>query len=215
MNDTLTADDAPAPGAQLIARIVDRAAAPSDYDGFADLARSAPAHWDELLAALRDDDALHGALLDSLQPAERVELPAAPAAPAAPRGVLRQLRPWTGWLAAAALALVWLSGELRHDDALPAFPPRGNLARMPDAGPRSAPRPRDVPMAADPVLGELPLHLVGAQPARDGDGLDVLYVQPVLRRARVDRVYEMGTDEHGQPAPVPADPATFALRESL
>jgi hypothetical protein len=212
MNDTLTADDAPAPGAQLIARIVDRAAAPSDYEGFATLARGAPAHWDELLAALRDDDALHGALEDSLQPVERIELPAAPPAP---RGVLRQIRPWSGWLAAAALALVWLAGELRHDDALPAFPSRGNLARMPDAGPRSAPRPRDLPAAADSVLGELPLHLVGAQPARDGDGLDVLYVQPVLRRTRVDRVFEMGTDEHGLPAPVPADPASFALRESL
>jgi len=214
MNDTLTTDDTEAPGPQLIARIVDRAAAPADYDGFAALARSTPAHWDELLAALRDDDALHGALEDSLQPVERIELPAAPPAP---HGVLRQLRPWSGWLAAAALALVWLSGEMRHDDALPDFPARGNgnLARMPDAGPRSAPRPRDVPAAADPVLGELPLHLVGAQPARDGDGLDVLYVQPVLRRARVDRVFEMGTDEHGLPAPVPADPATFALRESL
>jgi len=212
MNDTLTSDDAPAPGAQLIARIVDRAAAPSDYDGFAALARGTPAHWDELLAALRDDDALHGALEDQLQPVERIELPAAPPAP---HGVLRQLRPWSGWLAAAALALVWLTGELRHDDSLQPFPSRGNLARLPDAGPRAAPRPRDLPVGADPVLGELPLHLVGAQPARDGGGLDVLYVQPVLRRARVDGVFEMGTDEHGLPAPVPADPATFALRESL
>jgi hypothetical protein len=212
MNDTLTTDDAPAPGAQLIARIVDRAAAPSDYEGFAAMARTAPAHWDELLAALRDDDALHGALLDSLQPAERVELPAAPTAP---RGVLRQLRPWTGWLAAAALALVWLSGELRHDDALSDFPARGNLAHMPDAGLHAGPRPRDAQPVADPVVGELPLHFVGTQPARDGAGLDVLYVQPVVRRARVDSVYQIGTDEHGQPAPVPADPASYAVHESL
>jgi hypothetical protein len=213
MNDTLTTDD-PAPGAQLIARIVDRAAAPSDYESFGALARGAPAHWEELLSALRDDDALHGALDGSLQAAERVELPAGPLAPSAPGGVLRRIGPWSGWLAAAALALVWLAGDARLEGAS-TDPARDGLARLSDADPRATPRLRDAPVAGDPVLAELPLRLVGAEPSRDGAGLEVLYVQPVLRRTRVDGVFEMGTDEQGRPAPVRVDPALLARNESL
>ena len=65
------------------------------------------------------------------------------------------------------------------------------------------------------MLGDLPLRLVSTQPSSDGAGLDLLYVQPVLRRARVDHVFEVGMDEHGRPAPVPVDPAVLAQHESL
>jgi len=200
------ADDA---DALLIARIVERAALPADYERFDTLAKARPDRWSELLAALRDDDALHLALDESLRPAELVELPTRPARA---RG-LSALRPLTGWLAAAALAVVWLTAGARLDGA--AGRPAGGepLALVPQG---DGPRLRDEPLAAgDPVLGELPLRLVGTQPAPDGDGVELLYVQPVVRRTRVDGVLQVRTDEQGRPAPVPVDPAVLVRHESL
>ncbi len=211
------AEDTEDIGPLLIARIVERAARPADYERFGALAQAAPGRWPELLAALRDDDALHLALDESLSPAERIELPVLPAAPSGP---LRSLRPgtWSGWLAAAALALVWMSGSLG-----PGAPDEGRLDDAPlaagsltEAPAEAGPRPRDAsPQGGDPVLGGLPLHFVAAQPAADGDGLELLYVQPVLRRTRIDGVLQVGTDEHGRPAPVPVDPAVLVRHESL
>jgi hypothetical protein len=211
MNDPdPTADDA---GARLIARIVERAALPADYEHFDVLARATPDRWSDLLAALRDDDALHLALDESLRPAEQVELPALPSH----AGRLRSLRPWTGWLAAAALAAIWLAGSTGTDpiDAAPGLAGSEQVALSP-APPADGPRLRDEPLqAGDSVLGELPLRLVGTQPAADGDGLELLYVQPVVRRTRIDGVFQVRTDEHGRPAPVPVDPAVLVRRESL
>jgi len=199
MNDTRDDLPEPDPGARLINRIVERDARPADYDAFGQLASTAPTRWSELLAALRDDDALHLALDESLGAAERVELPV----PAARGGLLRAVQPWggvTGWLAAAAMALLWFSNEP------PRTPANHSLARGPS---------QEAPDAGDPSLGGLPMRLVGTQPAADGTGVDVLYLQPVLRRARVDGVFEMARDEHGRPAPVPVDPAVLAHHENL
>ena len=209
MNDTLPTDEDA--GALLIARIVDRAAQPSDYDRFDALVQAAPGRWSELLSALRDDDALHAALDDDLRAADSVELPAV--SPVVRTSRLRLLGPWTGWLAAAALAVVWLTGSAGTEGA-GAPDLTAQLVASPD-GDGSGPRLRNGPPAADPVLAELPLQLVGTQRAADGAGVDFLYVQPVLRRGRIDGVLQVGTDEHGRPTPVPADPAVLVRHESL
>jgi hypothetical protein len=199
MNDAPSPADRPDEDAErLVSRIVERAALPSDYDAFATLARQGAGRWQQLLDALRDDDALHLALQESLAPAERVALPVAPPAP---RG---GLRPWTGWLAAAALALAWLSADLTRTEPGPS-----GWSLPPDDAPLSYLGP------ADAVLAELPARLVSTSPVAGGSGYDVLYVQPVLRRARVNQVVGLGSDEHGRPAPVPVDPAVLARRENL
>jgi hypothetical protein len=190
-------------GARLIGRIVEREARPADYDAFTQLAGAAPSRWHELLGALRDDDVLHAALAPALEAAERVELPA----PAVHGGVLRALRPWgalSGWLAAAALALLWF-------DSGPASPP---VSRSLADGP-SRQQARDLALEQPSGFAQPPLRLVGTEPAADGSGVDVLYWQPVLRRTRVNGVFEMAQDEHGRPAPVRVDPAVLAHHENL
>ncbi len=197
------------PGARLVARIVEREALPSDYDAFAAMAQQGSGRWQQLLDALRDDDALHLALQEALDPAERVVLPVAPRSP--PAG----LRPWTGWVAAAALALAWLSAEAARPEPGPSGWP-SSLAAAPVAPDRApaAPQPYAAGLA-DAVLAQLPPRLVGTRPAESGGGYDVLYLQPVLRRARVDQVLGLGSDEHGRPAPVPVDPAVLVRSENL
>jgi hypothetical protein len=210
MNDTH--DDLPEPdaSARLITRIVERDARPADYDAFDQLASGAPSRWRELLASLRDDDVLHLALAPALDTAERVELPV----PTSRGGVMRALRPWTsasGWLAAAALALLWFQSEPARSQ-----PSHRSLAGGPGLnGPAQEGEGFDIPVDLDAGGGQLPLRLVGTEPAADGKGVDVLYWQPVLRRTRVNGVFEMAQDEHGRPSPVRVDPAVLAHHEKL
>ena len=210
MNDTPDDLSEPDPGARLIARIVERDARPADYDAFDQLASGAPSHWRELLAALRDDDALHLALAPALDTAERVPLPVTTSR----GGMLRALRPWgsaSGWLAAAAVALLWFQSEPGKPQ-----PANRSFAGGPALGGQALDdRGLDQPFELESGAGQLPLRLVGTEPAADGKGVDVLYWQPVLRRTRVNGVFEMAQDEHGRPSPVRVDPAVLAHHENL
>lgn len=225
MNDTR--DDLPEPadpdteldsgldsGPRLITRIVERDARPADYDAFDQLASGAPSRWRELLAALRDDAALNLALAPALDTAERVELPV----PTSRGGVLRALRPWgsaSGWLAAAAVALLWFQSEPAGQPAQRSFAAGPGLNGPGLSGEALDEEDFGQPVEFDPGAGQLPLRLVGTEPAADGKGVDVLYWQPVLRRTRVNGVFEMAQDEHGRPSPVRVDPAVLAHHENL
>lgn len=59
----------------LISRILDRRAAPPDFDAFAASAGAEPSAWTDLLAALRDDAALGVAADSRLDLAEHIEAP--------------------------------------------------------------------------------------------------------------------------------------------
>lgn len=195
----LPSDD---PAREALDRILERHALPADYEAFAARARRDPACWEDLLAGLRDDDALRLALDEELEPALRVPLPA-------PRAAAGGLRAWGGWLAAAAMALLWATAELT-----PPAPVSPGWTPPVAAGPLVTDDLSGAP-APDPVLAELPSRLVGTRPAADGAGYEVLYLQPVLRRARVANVLGVGADEHGRPAAVPVDPAVLAHHESF
>lgn len=193
---------------RLISRIVDRRAEPQDWSSFVELARSEPGHWEQLLATLRADVALRAALAGALETAESVETPL----PSLPRW--RAARPWTGWAAAGLLALCWAGSSSFGPQ--PAASPASPLAQ-PAAPSNVARTDSDVPAGDDstPIVEELPLRLMGARPGPAGQGIEVLYMRPVIERAMVDGVYSVGTDELGRPAPVQIDPATLVASNKL
>jgi hypothetical protein len=296
MHDTMNDD----PTLDLtLGRILDRRAAPSDWETFATLAQARPDAWTALLGALRAEQGLVHGIEQELAVAERIELPvaAASAQPAtgaesagnavsagtAPRATVTRLpvggsRRWHGWAAAAVLALAWAgsswlpaapspaqtpsgiaaapeSEDARADrlgapgsdapgpgalgtDALGADAPRTDAPRTPAqggpllaSGATDGPRLRDG-ATADPaagalpdgqpdlgqlrgdVVGELPLRLVSTSAAADGNGLDVVYLRPVLERTRVAGLYSLGADDLGNPAPVSINPASYLLADN-
>jgi len=257
MNDDTTLD-------LILTRILDRRAAPADWDAFATLASARPEAWPALLSSLRADQGLVHGLDAELAVADRVELPA-PGAPVLSLAAARARRPWTGWAAAAVLALAWAgSAWLLPGSGSPAGAPGGGvpspLAQGPASGrdgapgsvsntpptaseqaPATAPSPGqdsgpllaqsgevggprlrdgtpdsnlDITGLRGAIVGELPLQLVSTAAAADGDGLDVVYVRPVLERTRVSGLYSLGADELGQPAPVSINPASYLVADS-
>jgi hypothetical protein len=202
---------------RLISRIVDRHAEPGDWSSFADLARVEPAHWEQLLSTLRTDGALRTALGAALQAADRVETQA-------PVTVLGRWRQWSGWAAAAMLALTWSlastasdHGSVQGATPAPSAGPLVSQATSPLPGSQPAPvtaQPAQ-PVSGTPVFDELPLRLVGTRPGPQGRGVEVTYVRPIVERTVVDGVYSVGTDELGRPMPVSIDPKLLAASNEL
>ena len=59
------------------------------------------------------------------------------------------------------------------------------------------------------VLAELPHRVMDTRLAPDGHSVDVVYVRRWVERATIDRVFEIGHDERGNPTSIPVSPTRF------
>ena len=55
------------------------------------------------------------------------------------------------------------------------------------------------------IVSELPRQLVRTRVAPDGQQVEVLYVRRLLERARLDHLYERGSNDLGEPVSVPVN----------
>lgn len=190
-------------------RLISREATPADIDL---LARRAAA-GDDVLGALlntaRDDSAARAALEGVLASAEAVELPAQ--RPEAPTVHLRRLRlAAPGWLAAAAVALVWGAMSFRPGPALePGLMPVGYQPTAEEALDQYL----EAGALQGRVIGELPALLVESRPVERG--AEIVYIRRVLERAVVDGIVEHDVDDAGRIVERPVSAAAFARPEDL
>lgn len=190
-------------------RLISREAIPADIDL---LARRAAAGDDVLTALLnsaRDDSVARAALEGVLASAEAVELPAQQREAAIVR--LRRLRlAAPGWLAAAAVALVWGVMSLRTAPA-----PEPGL--LPVGYEPTAEEALDQYLEAGAlqgrVIGELPALMVESRPVERG--AEIVYIRRVLERAVVDGIVEHDVDDAGRIVERAVSPAAFARPEEL
>ncbi|TAH37359.1 MAG: hypothetical protein EYC70_10335 [Planctomycetota bacterium] len=199
----------------LISRIVDGNAAPADWSALAAAAASDPEVWARLARTGEAQNALRAQLERALEAADCVEIPAASSR--RPRWSI-----WTGWAAAAALALAWLGIGWNRGDRVPAESPAGPAGFDQLAGAGSDPTTPAEPAGflregAPPghFLEELPAVMVDARPASDGNGQEVYYIRRLLERARVDQMYQVNRNELGQPVAVPVSTGPAVPRPPL
>lgn len=209
----------------LIGRVTDGEATAADWSELESSARDDPAVWQRLAASQRAHARFEHAVEDQIAICELIEAPDRRALAA--RGVARRFREYGGWAAAAALGLAWLGVQ---GGALPGWgsgsngaspgPARpvnsgyesnlaGGMIGADGAGTQFVSLPYDeaydqykrAGLASGRVLGELPMLLIEARPADDGQGQDVLFVRRVVERVRSANVNVLNvqTDEHGQP----------------
>lgn len=189
----------------LISRIVDGGAEDADWRELRALAKDDPDVLRRLSEAQRRETALREAVGAELDRALEVELPEAHSVT-----VYRfrsRLQVWTGWAAAAAVALAWVTA-----DGLLSRTPEGQNVAGVGSGAWAAPanseealeRYQLMGLAEGRVLGELPLVMIQAERREDG-GTDVTYLRQILERRTVTDIYEPGVDEQGRPALLPAN----------
>lgn len=194
----------------LIGRVTDGEATGADWQELEAAAAADPAVWTRLASAQRRHAALMCAVDDELTVAELVPAPdigaLARAAEAQAHAMAHpsvRWRAYSGWAAAAVVALAWLGANRVLPGASPhsatttaglaGVSPDDLLQRYVDKGRENG-----------RVLMELPLVMVESGPAPDGKGTQVVYMRRLLEQTTVSGFYEVGRDETGQPAPVPA-----------
>lgn len=134
---------------------------------------------------------------------------------------LRTVLTWSGWLAAAAVALVAV--DARFAGIAPLTHPGTSPLTSSSAGESQATLIPSILAAGTgttsshalreylrkgseegTVLGEMPRKiLMQAQPASDGNGYEIVYIRQILERTRVNDIYRFSQDEAGRATPVP------------
>ena len=211
----------------LIGRVTDGEATAADWTELEALAAKDPGVWSRLASEQRRHAALSAAVDDELTIAELVALPERGSV-AAEAGISRHAmshpsvrwRAYTGWAAAAALALAWVGADRLGVNAPRTAGPGNNTAGLITSAPPDELLKSyiDRGQRDGRVLMELPLVMVESGPAPDGKGTQVVYMRRLLEQTTVSGVYQVGRDETGQFLPVPAvqssvpSGATRALR---
>lgn len=189
----------------LISRVVDGVAGPGDWVEI-DLISAADQNvWREIAQAQRDKQLLDFAVARATATADRVDLPEP-----APLVIIRRARfgmaQWTGWAAAAVMAVAML--------VVPNWNNNTNTAGVPSILPSFDQPPTSPDAALDNYLSrgretgrvvrQLPDFVVlDSAPAADGNGYDIIYLRQIVERARVDSLNKYKVDESGRKIPLP------------
>ncbi|MDY7110456.1 MAG: hypothetical protein SYC29_17640 [Planctomycetota bacterium] len=194
----------------LISRCVQGEACDEEWDRLVALAAEEPRVRRELGRAQRDQRSLAELMESAGAVAERVGLPAGAggeASSAAREGAgvhpFPRVPAWLGWAVAAVILLAWathLGPASNAPQGGPDTTPTTNVAGFPTA--RDAFQSYlDKGREEGIVLSEQPRRvIVQTRPAPSGEGFEVIFVQQIMERAVVPRLYHYGgEDEYGRP----------------
>ncbi|MHC5062732.1 MAG: hypothetical protein ACYTG5_02015 [Planctomycetota bacterium] len=180
----------------LIDRVIGRDDQPADWRELRSLAADDQNVWKRLLDSMEDETLLRAASSGYLRIAEGVEAPLPTRPRPWSRSASRFLSP-LGWIAALAMALLWIT-----------FPPE-SISNQP-AETVTAPA-----LVADgEVITELPRVLVSSEPSANGESLELLYMRRILERVQVDELYSLGRDEAGMASPATITAADYRPTQS-
>ncbi len=197
----------------LISHVVDGESTAEQWRELEALAVMEPRLWRDLAEAQRDVAALRSAMRAAGDLADRVGLPASIDAASEPEGghdirtfshpVLRlnRIGAWTGWLAAAMVAIVATVHFQSNRGATIGVQPAGlGSAITPISSSEHFDRYLEAGLKDGSVLGEVPgKMLVESRPVPSGQGFEIIYVRQVVERAIVPDLYKVeGTDDRGQ-----------------
>lgn len=223
----------------LLSRVLDQVATTTDWDALERMAARDATVWRELAQTVRQNQDLAHAVACAANQADMIDFESIERAELQ-RGVrherrtsrehnrsarqpryehvafkrrLRTVATWSGWLAAAALAVAFINPDIARRGTSPSLPGVENQATLipqilsRDSGATSAEALRDYLRKGNKdgtVIGEMPRKiLMEAQPAADGNGYEVVYIRQILERARVNDIYRFSQDETGRATPVP------------
>lgn len=170
----------------LIGRIVDHEDTSEDWSRLDSLAERDRDHdvFGALVAAMRDASTLRTAVARRVAVADRIEL-----VPTREGFLARNqwAAPWSGWMAAAVLALIWMATDPRMKRAPDGVEQDHRAAVL------------DTRLASDETVRELPNVMVESRSIPGTDKIELFYIRQTLERAVVTGAYTLGRDEVGQP----------------
>lgn len=183
----------------LISRVIDDEASPADWAQLKALAASEPAIWRDLFEMQRGQAELASAVNRELDVADFIDAPVRDHLTAQLTWRMRRGMAWAGWAAAAAVAVAWMGLRLG-----PAESGQPGAVSVADLTPTQLlDHYLEKGRAAGVVQGEAPAKtLLSAEPAPSGAGYEVIYIRQIIERGFVTDLYQLGSDDAGNPQPV-------------
>ncbi|HYE60781.1 MAG TPA: hypothetical protein VD997_02195 [Phycisphaerales bacterium] len=195
----------------LITRVLDQRASAADWVELEALAARDASVWRELAMAHKQEAALSSAVREAAGRSSSIELPAgegaSPAlvhpavaqhAEAGVRSRVRLVATWSGWAAAALVALAFTTGQIG-----PRTTPTSTQVASPTLGlPDMLNSYLEQGKKEGVVVGELPEKVV-LDTVKQPDGrTEIVFVRQIVERAQVNDLYKPTTDEAGNPTMV-------------
>ena len=191
----------------LISRVVDQEATGADWAALHELAESDPTIWRELAQAQRDQADLGAAVERAVACADAVEIPSHEHYSASLTERVRVVTTWSGWVAAAVLALMW-TGVIGPGVSAPSggSDAGNNRASLVPVGAEDPEAALDLYLKEGrrqgTVIGEIPQKvLVDVVTGEAGEVLQVIYLRQILETKDVDAFNMLANDELGRPDP--------------
>ena len=209
----------------LISRIAEGDAARRDWDELAALAEADPSLWRGLAEAQRDQAELlrvmerasaiadrvgAGAVAEENEARDRavpiVHVKRRPVehAPEDPQPY-RLVGPWAGWAVAALIMLAWVINGVQVPTSDPAGNGAGQVQQAGFIPVHNAQEAWDAYLSKGReegrVLSDVPRRvLIDTRPAPTGEGFELIFIQQVMERTVVPKLYRFGgEDERGRP----------------
>lgn len=180
----------------LISRVVGREEQPTDWQELRNLAAQDANLWQRVLVDLESESWLRAACSESLQFAQRVELPLPSRRREWTQSIAAFINP-LGWIAALVMGLFWIATPDRYDQA----PVREITATIP------------ITSEGDFVT-ELPRVLVSSGLNEVGDAFELMYMRRFIERVQVDQILRMRVDDAGQAFATAVSPADYRPTQS-
>jgi hypothetical protein len=186
----------------LISRVIDDEASATDWARLKALAAGEPEIWRELFEMQRGQAELARAVERQLDIAEFIDAPVQEHLTVQLTHRVRRGLAWAGWAAAAAVAVAWIG--MRVAPADPGEAAQTGMVNVATLTPTQLldhylQKGRQTGL----VQGEAPAKmLLSAEPAPSGAGYEVIYIRQIIERAYVADLYQLGSDDAGNPQPV-------------
>jgi hypothetical protein len=181
----------------LISRVVDGVARPEDWDALEQLGATDSSVWRELAQAQRAEQVFKAAACEAVAAVDHIELPPVGLVHAEHRLKFRarQVASWSGWAAAAALALAFLG----RAQIGPSGPGSQAASILPFA---TADQAYEQYLAQGKkegkVLGEMPQRvLVDTVQMPDGR-LRVVFLRQIIEQKTLDELRQLSNNEAGE-----------------
>ncbi len=199
----------------LISRLVDGEASTEEWREFESLAFADPSLWRTLAETRRDKDLICAQFNELAAAADRVN--PVPAAVRATHVMAGRFRAWSGWTAAAVIALGWAGlTNIRSNSAGGGGQPQQAGLLPASFTPDEA---REVYLTEGRqqglVVEELPKVLIDSRPIADSDRVEVIFLRQIVERQIVQNVYGFASDDTGVTTLVPISPEEIATGDPL
>lgn len=181
----------------LISKAADGVASPEEWDEIRRLGALDPTVLERLAAESRAAALLAQGLDEATGVADSIEIDTARATGAA--HMRFRLRVWSGWAAAAVLAVAWLGDAVTGGGLF--FGGAAGFGAATSAD-QALDHYRALGAAEGRFVSELPMVMLETMSDPETGRVEVLYLRRILERAEVSGMYTAAPDENGALAPV-------------